>query len=205
MRSRNVLEEIIRERKNNEVSMADINGEPYFEETFAKATLMYKDSIKIGEPLIRYHAFADEMEISNSESIGILQKADYLRVHLDDDVYRPLNYIAGDGDIRKGYFIEEMAGEKASLFLRKYKTLKQGKEAQTSFHQATPPEFISHEDYYLKFGNNSPEKVKLTRKSILKSFPKHTDKLKKFYKNENVDINTEAGLKRLIAHYNSLD
>lgn len=204
MRSRDVLREVLYQGRGEKINLGAIEGEPYFDEVFLNAKLMYKDSAKIGDYMMRYHAYADEMEVSNSEGGGFLNKADYLRIHLKDDIYRPLNYTADDGNIKKGFFIEKATGENASLFLRKYKTLKDGEQAKTSFHKNKPPMFVDHENYFLKFGSAEPIEIKLKKNKVLNSFPEHTAALKKYVSDQDLDLDTEAGVVQLVKYYNTL-
>lgn len=205
MRSRDVLQEVINQGKNNEITVADVEGEPYFQEMFSNGDLMYKDSLNLGKYLMRYNAFADEMEVKNAQSTNVINKADYIRVILNGEKYVPLNYKEDKGSIKKGFFIEKAKGLHGSLFLKKYKTVKQGQEAKTSFHKSIPPMFVDHEAYFLKFGENHPLKVKLKKNKIFNAFPDKTDVLKKFAAQQNLNLETESGLISLVEHYNGLN
>lgn len=205
MRSRDVLQEVINQGKSNEIRIDEIEGEPYLDKKYTMASLMYKDSAEIGEYLMRYNAYADEMEISNPDGLGYLNKADFIKVHLNEDIYIPLNYYANKGEIKKGFFIEKLVDKKCSLYLRKYKTVKEGMQAKTSFHKATPAQFIDHESYFLKFGNKAPVAIKLKKNQILKSFSHHVDELKAYVNNEDMTLDSEKQLMQLITYYNAID
>lgn len=203
LRGRDVLQEVINQGKSNEFTLSEIEGDPYLNNTFTKATLMYKDSIELGQYLMRYHAFADEMEISNSEGPGYLTKADYLRILLNGEQYRPLNYPGDDGEIKKGFFIIKSEGPKVSLFIRKYKKVKAAQEAKTSFHRDEPAKFISFEKYFLKFGNEAPKEIKLKKGKLLKYFPQQQQTLlKKYTKTNNLDLENEKDAISLLQYYN---
>ncbi|MDV7140277.1 hypothetical protein R3X28_15405 [Maribacter sp. TH_r10] len=204
LRGRDLLQDVLKQKNNNELSLSEIEGNPYLNENFLKGRLMYKDSIELGEYLMRYHSFADEFEISNAEGPGFLNKADYLRVNLAGDSYRPLNYIDENGEIKKGFFIIKSEGPKASLFLRKYKKVKPAQEAKTSFHKATPAKFLAYENYFLKFGNEAPFEIKLKKGKFIKLFPENQDRLKKYIKTNNLNLEEEKDAITLIDYYNSL-
>ena len=204
MRSRDILQEIIKKGQETNIRIEEIEGEPYFDTRFTTGTLMYKDSISLGEFQMRYHAYADEMEISNPDGKGFLNKADYLRVKLRDETYRPLNFYNDKGTIVKGFFVEKTLGDKASLYLRKFMTVKDGEEAKTSFHKDVPPKFIEHQEYYLKLSGNPPQEIKLKKSRVLKSFPEHIESLKKYVSQQNLNLGTEQGIVNLVNYYNSL-
>ncbi|MFX0555335.1 hypothetical protein ACOCEA_00965 [Maribacter sp. CXY002] len=204
LRGRNILQDVINKGKDNKLSINEIEGEPYFDMNYSKGTLMYKDSLKLGEYLMRYNAYADEIEISNSDGNGVINKADYVRVILNSEKYRPVNYLDNSGEVKKGYFIILTEGSKASFFLRKNKTIKQAQEAKTSFHKAIPAKFIEHTDYFIKIGNNPPQEIKLKKNKLIKVFPDNNFILKKYAETNNLNLETEEDIKVLVDHYNSL-
>lgn len=204
LRGRDVLKEVLNSKSINEIELSEVEGEQYFEKAFVKTNLIYKDSTVIGSYLMRYNAFADEIEISDSKGINILSKADYLSLTLNQDKYRPINYTNKDGAIQKGFFIEKVNGPSCSLFLRKYKTIKEGKEAKTSFHKESKPSFVDYETYYLKFENKSPFEIKLKKNKIIKAFPSRQDELKRYIQDQKLNIETEKGLIALVQYYNNM-
>ncbi len=204
LRSRNVLQEVINQGKNSKIAINKIEGEPYFKKTFANGNIMYKDSLSLGTYLMRYNAFTDEIEVKNGTTTNVINKADYIRITLDGKKYVLLNFETNKSTNQQGFFIEKLKDSFASLYLRQYKTIKQGQEAKTSFHENTPSRFIDHEMYFLKFGNNLPLPVKLRKKIILKSFPNKNKELKEYVSEKKLNIETENDLISLITYYNSL-
>jgi hypothetical protein len=205
MRGRNILQEVMSQGEKNELTIADVEGEPYFQKFFSIGDLMYKDSLNLGKYLMRYNAYTDEIEVKNEQTTNVINKADYIRVILNNKNYVTLNYAKNNGSIEKGFFIEKVKGTHGSLFLKRHKTVRQGQEAKTSFHKNTPPTFIDHEAYFLKFADNQPLKIKLKKTKILNAFPDKTDALKKYVKQEALNLETEAGLISLVEHYNGLN
>lgn len=205
MRSRDVLQEVLNKGKDNEITIADVQGDPYADKIFSNANLMYKDSLNLGAFLMRFNAYSDEMEVNNNEGENtVINKADYISVILRNEKYVPLNYSENNENIKKGFFIEKIEGTHASLYLRKYKTIKQGQEAKTSFHKKKPPVFIDRESFYLKLGTDKPIEIKLKKNKVLKAFPDKNTELKTFVGEKNLNIETEVGLISLVEYYNSI-
>lgn len=205
MRGRDLFQDVLKKGENSELNIEDIEGNAFFNEIFAKGILLYRDSLNLGEFLMRYNAFTDEMEVSNTAGNNILSKVDEISILLENEKYVVLNYEADTNTIKKGFFIEKNSGSHNRLFLKKSKTIKQGTEAKTSFHKSSPPSFVDHEDYFLKFGNNAPVEVKLKKNKILNAFPDKYDILKKYVSKENLKLETEQELILLSKYYNTLD
>lgn len=205
MRGRDLFQDVLKQGKNNVLKIEDIQGEPYFEKTFVNGNLIYKDSVNMGQFLMRYNAFQDEMEVSNKSVINNINKIDDISVTLKNDKYVILNYQEDDNTIKKGFFIEKKNDNNASLYLRKYITIKPAKEAKTSFHTPSPASFIEHEDYFLKFSENAPIEVKLKKNKVLNSFPDNINLLKKYVSKENLSLDNEKDLIKLIEYFNTLD
>ncbi|MEP2058410.1 MAG: hypothetical protein ABJJ05_11425 [Maribacter litoralis] len=205
MRSRDLLQDVLKQNRNIPIALSDIKGHPYTQEMFVNGNLFYKDSLKLGQFLMRYNAFADEMEVSNHSSINVIGKIDDLSIDLVNEKYVVLNYVDDHSVIKKGFFIEKSAGTKCSLFLKKFKSIKLGKEAKTSFHKSTKPVFIEHKAYYLKFGQNLPVEVKLKKNKIVKIFPEKANIIKKYIIGNDLDLDSESDLILLINFYNTLE
>jgi hypothetical protein len=199
------LESFFNKENFKDLNYAYIEGSAYTNEDYQKALLIYKGK-KFGEFPVKYNAFLDQMETPNEKGgIGALLKTNELSVKLNDEHYQVLNFKDRSGDVEQAYFIEKVIGDDCSLFQRKYKTLKEGEEAKTSFHQGSPTKFIDHSAYYIKFGDNTLQKVKLKKSKVLGVFPNHIDKLKVFAKERKLDVSSENGLKQLVIYYNTLD
>ncbi|MDC6387225.1 hypothetical protein PP182_00915 [Maribacter sp. PR1] len=205
MRSRDIFQEVLKKGMNNELKVEEIEGEPYFDEMFVNGELSFKDSLDLGQFLMRYNAYADEMEVSNPKGNNFINKVDGIAVILKNEKYVVLNYKSDDQTIKKGFFIEKSDGNKVNLYLRKYVTLKPAKEAKTSFHTATPASFNKHEAYFLKFGNDAPIEIKLKKSKILNSFPDKYDTLKKYVSTEKLNLEKEEDLIKLVQYYDSLN
>jgi len=138
--------------------------------------------------------------------IGALSKVDFITIHLNNKKYVVLEYSLNNSLIKKGYFVEIEAGTKCSLYSKKYKTLQEAQKAKSTFHPPTPAMFLNHTDVYLKFAHKKPQKIKLTKKKVLNSFDSnYTSLLKKFVKDNKLDLSKLEGLITLLKHYNQID
>ena len=192
------------EENFKDVNYAYVEGSAYLHDEYQKAVIIYKGK-KLGEFPVRYNGFLDQMETPNEKGgIGALRKADDLSVKFNGEHYKLLNYKDKSGDVEQAYFVERIADENCAMYQRKYKTLREGEEAKTSFHQGSTSKFLDQNDYYVKFGEEALQKVKLKKSKVLGIFPKHNDQLKTFAKERKLDLSTENGLKQLVIYYNTL-
>jgi hypothetical protein len=205
MRGRDIFQDVLQRSDKSELALTDIEGEPYFKEQFSNGILFYKDSLNLGEFLIRYNAYTDEIESSNDSGNTVINKVDEISILLDNEKYVILNFLNDNNIIKKGFFIEKYRGGNNGLFLKKYKTIKDGKEAKTSFHKSTPPSFVDHEKYYLKFSDNAPIEIKLKKNKVLNAFPDKKDLLEKYVAEKKLQLETEEDLIELSIFYNTLD
>lgn len=65
-------------------------------------------------------------------------------------------------------------------------------------------EFIDEVSYYVKKTDQSPEKIKLTRKSILELFPSHQQELKNFISQQQIDFREVNQVGTIFKFYDTL-
>lgn len=204
--AKNHFEAVFSKEHFKDINYSYIEGSAYINKNYIPAQVIYKNEKKLGEYQVRYNAFLDQMETPNEKGgVAALRKVDYLSIKLINDTWRLLNYKGNSGTVEQSYFIEKIASNNCGLYLRKFKTLKDGEEAKTSFHQGSATKFVDHSEYYLKLGQDPLKKVKLRKNKVLGSFPTHADKLKDFAKNKKLDLSTESGLVQLVHYYNTLE
>ncbi len=188
-----------------EIDYSQIEGSPYLNDSYQWGVLMYGRNKKFGKYKIRYNAHVDRMETLNADgTIGVVSKDDSLNIVINNKTYLTLDYLEKNDKINKGYFTEKTAGPSCSLFLREYKTIKEGKEASTGYHKNKPSKFIDHKKYYLRFSSKILQPIKLKKKAILNSFPKHYDLLNKYVSEKKLTVDSENGLIALVDYYNGI-
>ncbi|MGB5665654.1 MAG: hypothetical protein WBM53_02310 [Maribacter sp.] len=188
-----------------EIDYSKIEGSPYSNDSYQWGVLMHGRNKKIGKYKIRYNAHIDRMETLNADgTIGVISKADSLNIVINNTTYLTLDYLEKNDKIHKGYFTEKTTGPSCSLFLREYKTIKEGKEASTGYHKNKPSKFIDHKKYYLRFSSKILQPIKLKKKAILNSFPKHYDLLNKYVSEKKLAVDSENGLIALVDYYNDI-
>ncbi|RIV31577.1 hypothetical protein D2V08_14125 [Flagellimonas lutimaris] len=204
LRGRDVLQDVLKKKNNVNITLAEIEGEPYIDKKFLPGNIYYKDSLDLGQFLMRYNAYLGEMEVSNPNGSRYINKMDGISIVLNNEKYMVLDYGVDGMIVEQDFFIEKFKGSKSGLYVKYSKILRQGKEAKTSFHTAVPPKFISNESYYLKFGSMNPVKVKLRKNNILRIFPNRTKSLKKYIAEKNLKMNTLDDLVVLLKYYETL-
>ena len=84
--------------------MSEVIGEPYFEKKL-HVNIYYKVSLDLGQFLMRYNAYLDEMEVSNSNSPKFINTIDRVSIMLNNRKYVLLDYTTDDITVMQGFFL----------------------------------------------------------------------------------------------------
>ncbi|QIE60167.1 hypothetical protein G5B37_11525 [Rasiella rasia] len=186
----------------------NVAGNPYAQKDFQLGNVYKQGKLIANNVALRYNVSRDEVEVkgdlatSNSQARVLKMNPDvYVRVL--NDVYV---YVAPTGaDAPGGYFNVIHEGENYHLYKKLKKEFIEGKKAINSVARDIPPTYKDREDMYLVNAKTN-ELIELSgsRSRKLKAFPTHSKELKKYSKEENLNINKDYSLKKLVAYYNTL-
>ncbi|HBR52904.1 MAG TPA: hypothetical protein EYN07_06120 [Flavobacteriaceae bacterium] len=186
----------------------EIAGSPYAEREFQLGNVYKNGKLVANNVALRYNVSRDEIEVkggintSNSQA-RVLKRSPEIYVRVLNDVYvyvKPTTEGAPSG-----YFNVMLEGEKFHLYKKMKKEFIEGKKAINSVARDVKPTYQDREDLYLVNANtNVLTELSGSRNRKLKAFPSHNKELKKYTKQENININKDYSLKELVAYYNTL-
>lgn len=183
--------------------LQNVTGSPYFIEDFQRASIFKKNIAIKRNVYLRYNASRDLFEIKfNQNQSKVLKQTEdiYVIINNKQFVYVPYSQ---NPDIN-GYFEVLSDGEKLSLYKKYNKQFREGKKSINSMTTDIPATYQSKETLFLT--NNDGEFIELpnSKNGKIKSFKNHHKLLKQYIKENNLNINKENDLVKLISYYNTL-
>lgn len=181
----------------------EFQGSPYTSNDFQPAELFYKND-KIGTIFYRHNALNEEIEIKESKAqqgIRGLNRDKNIIVKVDGKPMRFMTFIDKGGKTMNGYLTQLVNGEHYDLYRRVHVKFTEGSPAQNSFVKAIPSRFSQFTEYYIQ--KNGVDRVdELQQKnSKLYALAENSEQkqlLKAFLKDNNLDVDNEEDLIRLI-------
>lgn len=170
----------------------EISGSAYIDKNFQTATTS-KDYAPIEA---RYNTYADQIEFQQNNQIYILPKEDkFSRIKFSKS-NENLVLLTING--KPGYFFELYAGESKSLLKKVSTKVNIPEKSKNSYaSDDTTPSFVTTNVYFIGVGEKFFE-VPNKRKKIYDLFPEKKKELESKVKLNNIDINTDQGLIKLV-------
>ena len=177
-----------------------INGSPYSSKDFIPAKIYPLDEIFN----VRYNAYTDEMEVKlEEEKVLVLDKTvtEYVIKVLNPDKTYVILSIPQDN---YGYFIFLKEFSNLTLYKKETKSFHEKKEAKSSYQQGSPAYYSDSEYKYFLKKNDSNELMEFSnnKSSLYKLFPNKKDKIKTYLKKNKVDLDTDAGIEKVVGFLN---
>lgn len=179
----------------------NVLGSPYLDEEFLPGTVSIKETDSY-QAYMRYNAFHDEIEMQENNQAVALMKRDYVTAKIGSDLYKIVKYKEGNTP-KQGYVVVKKEGP-TSFYLKNKMTLKEGKEATSSYSKDQPPKFELEQTYFLAFGEEIATDVKLNKKSILGVFKDNQKALEHYVKEKKLKLKSESEVLALLNYYDSL-
>ncbi|MAB56155.1 MAG: hypothetical protein CL527_02265 [Aequorivita sp.] len=181
-----------------------IKYQAYTNPNFLQGKIFQDDQLIRDNVPMRYNAYADEIEIKKNisdETYSALLKSPDIFVRILNDIYVfiPLN---GSNE-KGGYFKILNDGKTYDLYKKDKAEFRQARKAQTSYQQDTPPSFVMQTTYYLVKDGNFLE-MPNSKSRILKMMDSKKSEMKKYIKENDIDLDKEADLIKTIAYFDSL-
>lgn len=185
----------------------DIAGSPYAEEDFQSGNVYKNGKLVASNVAIRYNVSRDEVEIKGEAAASdrqarVLKTNPDIYVRVLNDVYVYVKPSTEEAPF--GYFEVLHEGENYHLYKKLKKEFIEGKKAINSVARDIPPTYKDREDLYLVQPNGTITELSGSRNRKIKAFPSHNKELKKYIKENDLNINKEYSLKKLVAYYNTL-
>ena len=191
--------------QKNKINLSEVKGSPFEQESFVFGKAMDKLTATARNYYLRYNAYNDEIQMKASledKDVYALIKSLNIYAVINNKEYHYLSY-ADEDEINEGYFVLVSKELKNHLYTRKSKRFKPGRPAKDSFREAIPPSFKDiHQFYYKKGRVLYPLSNK--KKGILDQFSDKKSELKKYLKDENIDLKDEKDVLKLLQYYESM-
>ncbi len=181
-----------------------IKGEAYANTNFLQGTIYQGDQAIKTEVPMRYNTFADEIEIKQYASdvnYSALIKSPDIFVKIVKEIYV---FVPFKGSIEKGgYFNVLSDGKTYDLYKKTKSEFRAPRKAETSYQKDTPPSFVKTSTYYL-VQNGTFLEMPRSKSKILKMMDSKKAEMKKFIKDNNIDLDNEVDLTKTIKYFDSL-
>ncbi len=187
-----------------EAQFEAIKDEAYANPTFLQGNIYQGDKLLKSDVFMRYNAYADEIEIKKSptdDSYGALIKSPDIFVKIVNDLYVFVPY---EGSNEKGgYFNVLSDGKTYDLYKKTTAVFKEPVKAETSYARDIPPSFPKTVTYYL-VQNGTFLEMPSGKSKILKMMDKKKKEVKDFISKNNLDIDKEGDLIKVVSYFDSL-
>ncbi|WP_347373895.1 hypothetical protein [Aequorivita sp. Q41] len=188
----------------NEERINAIKNEAYANPNFINGNIYQEDQLIKADVSMRYNAYADEIEIkkyASDENYGALTKDPSIFVKLGLDVYVFAPY---EGSNEKGgYFNVLSDGKKYDLYKKITTFFVEPRIAKTSYERDIPPSFSKKVKYYL-VQNGTFLEMPSSKSKVLKMMAAKKDEVKNYIIQNDIDLNTERDLVKLVSYFDSL-
>ncbi len=195
--------------RHNENDIYDINdprtynGTPFANPSFLIGNV-YMDNELISRGIaLRYNVFADEIEVKeslqkdNNTIKGLTRSLDiYVTILNDTFVY----LVRNESLVKDGYFQVLYKGTHLILYKKLEKKLYPPKKAATSLTKDVPATFSDRNSYFIATKENRYYELPSSKSKKIKVFEKNKETVKKIIKENNLDINKESDLIRLLKY-----
>ena len=187
-----------------EAAFNAIKDEAYVNPEFVSGKIYSIDQLLQDNVQMRYNAYADEFEIRKNnfdESYSALIKDPEIMVEMGGDVYVlvPLN---GNNE-KGGYFNVLNDGKTYDLYKKTTATFREPRTARTNYERDTPPSFSKTTTYYL-VENGTFLEMPSKKSKILKMMDKKKNEIKDYIKENNLDIEKEADMIKVVSYFDSI-
>jgi len=187
-----------------EAEFAAIKDQAYLNTNFLVGNIYQDENLLKSNVPMRYNAYADEIEIKNhisEENYGALMKDPSIYAKISKDIYVFIPY---DGSNEKGgYFNVLNDGKTYDLYKKTTSLFREPQKAKTSYGRDTPPSFTKNVKYYLVEDGSFLEMP--SRKSkVIKMMDKKKTEIKAYIKDNDINMNKEADMIKLVSYFDSL-
>lgn len=187
-----------------EAQFEAIKDEAYANPNFLPGKIFQEDQLIKDDVPMRYNAYADEIEIKKNmsdETYSALIKSPDIFVKIIRDIYVFIPY---EGSNEKGgYFNVLLDGKTYDLYKKTKATFREPQKAETSYERDTPPSFPKMVTYYL-VQNGTFLEMPNSKSKILKMMDRKKSEMKKYIKDNDIDLDKEADLIKAITYFDSL-
>lgn len=181
----------------------EINGSPYFDETYRLGHIYFK-----GEKLIfffRYNALEDRVELKDrTTQLYHLQKKYILEPTFAGKTYKYMYYLKADDKLERGYMVLLEKGDKLSFYHKPRKAFKQAESPDNGYEVLDRPVFQDVSGYYYQHGSELPKPINLRKRALLDLLSDKKSEMLKYISQQELNLSKEDDVVRLIQYYNRI-
>lgn len=200
----NELTNSLRNWDGKPIKLSDIRGSMYYDEEFKMGKVFLGDQF-YGNYLMRYNAYADEIEAKKTEKheAEAISKSTNLSFEIGGEKYVMKSFLNSEKNLIQGYLSELVSNGDYILYSKNTKNFKEGKKPETSFHEPVPPQFLNSNTYYIGVGDKNPQRIRNSKKSFLEFLSKEKQgEVKRFMKENGISLKEKEDLIKLVEFIN---
>ena len=176
-------------------------GTPYYLNDFLLGDVFLENKLILGKGALRYNAIADEIEYKeslndNDESAKALVKSKeiYVKIMNDTFVFVP----------NQGYFLVILDGNNLSLLKKVTKKYFPPKKARNNYERSTLARFEDRFTYTIYSKKGKILELPRSKSKKIKAFGDDEKIVKSYTKEQNLDLNNEKDIKKLIQYLDNI-
>ncbi|MCK5209778.1 MAG: hypothetical protein KAQ79_17210 [Cyclobacteriaceae bacterium] len=198
----NLRDEVyLKTRLDNE--NADIEGSPYYNDSFLLGSLKYKKGQLFEDVALRFHIYLNEVEFKDGNNIYAISNnihIDWVEIGGDTLVYEKINE-----DNTSSYSYCKLLVNGYSSLLKKMTVELLDAEVSAAMTASKPERFKRMPDkYYMKFQDEQSQYIGNIKKFVKYLEPKKAE-LTKYIKQEKISSRNESELKKFVNYYNQMN
>jgi len=192
--------------------LEDINEGPYYNNEWDKGRILLKNDQELGKQwLFKYNIFQDELHVQLSSGLVKIPTKNQIKSFMILQDGKQHYFVNSDlSGIRElsaaNTFLEVLHSKRFTLLKKSskhYEEIENDNFYCSTCDNSSSNFFLTSETYYLKDKKSIFRKVKLSKKSILKSFPNQKAMIVSYLQKHNIKLKTEAELLDLLQHIES--
>ncbi len=177
-----------------------VQGSPYFDDVYRVGeTLVNHRNVRL---LMRYNAYLDQIEMKDKygKAFNLLKRKD-LTATIAGKRYVLLEFTENNKKV-SGYFIPQNTGA-AVLYWKPKKVFVQAAKPESGYDEFKMPEYADASAYFISVDGKSPEKIQLSKRSVLRHLKGNRAEIKDFVVENNLKLKTAEEVVRLLDFYNA--
>jgi len=195
----------ILQKNMNKIIAANIDGTPYYDESFNSAKITPIDKVFF----VRYNAALDVMEVIQQSDTLVMNKKNrnyIIKQNKGSLTYKILENVETKGEDKLGYYIQLTDGKSIKLYRKDRKKFVESKRAAYGNINKTTAKYKEQKsEFYIEYGNSgSAVKLPKKKKALVKLFASKENDIKAFIKDKKIKLTKEQDLIKLINYANSL-
>ncbi|MEM6721726.1 MAG: hypothetical protein AAF611_20525 [Bacteroidota bacterium] len=196
----------ILQKNINKIIAANIEGTPYFDESFNSAKITPINKVFF----VRYNAALDVMEVIQQSDTLVINKNNrnyVIKQNKGNITYKILeNVEAGKDEDKLGYYVQLTTGEKIKLYRKDRKKFVESKGAAYGNINKSSAKYKEQKSgFYIEFGDSGTAiEIPRKKKALIKLFASKEGEIKEFLKKGKIKLNKEEDLIRLVNYANTL-